>query len=173
MTCIAVKVKKDKIEVACDKQVSWGGNKMPMAENSDKQLKSMGKIFQTNGMTIGGCGSLADLSLLSIYAKTHKPKDMNRDDILEWFIEFINWYENKTGDKKTNLSFVIINDGFAFIVHDFYEVYQIEDFDAIGSGMWLALGVLDNGGDVIDAIKTAIKYDLYCGGDVNKITIKI
>jgi len=52
------------------------------------------------------------------------------------------------------------------------QVLQITDgFTAIGSGAKFAIGALDRGATVEQAIKTAIKYDPACGGSVQLVEI--
>jgi len=175
MTVIAVRVKKKTIEIAGDSQTTWGDHKMPKKNSSDKQVQSFGKIFQTNGLTLGCAGSVAHIGLLQIFSKTHAPKEMERDSILDWFIEFKEWVLDKA---KINFSDIlmhgiIIRDGKAFAFYDFMEVSRIYEFDAVGSGMFLAIGALELGATTEQAVNVAIKYDLYCGGSANKITIKI
>lgn len=175
MTCIAVKIGKKKIEIAGDSQASYGSYKFPRKDYTDKQVKSEGKIFQVNDMTIGCAGTLSHIGMLRVYAKTHKPKEMERDAILDWFIEFREWFNKKTQLLVTDISIhgILINEGKVFTFYDFVDCGEVKEFDSIGSGMFLALGAMDHGANVTDAIKTAIKYDLYCGGEVTKITIDL
>lgn len=174
MTCIAVKIKEKHIEIAGDSQATWGRNKYPNPSYADKTLKAEGKIFQTNGMTIGCAGSVAHIGLLQIYCKTHKPKEMDRDSIIDWFIEFRDWVNIRAKIPATDISIhaILINDGRAFAFYDFMEVSEIKDFEAVGSGMFLAIGAMELGADVEKAIEVAIKYDLFCGGDITKIIVE-
>lgn len=174
MTCIAVKIKGKTIEIAGDTQTTWGRNKYPKQNYADKQLKADGKIFQVNGMTIGCAGSVADIGLLQIFCKTHKPKEMTRDEILNWFIEFKEWAldKAKVPFNEINIHGIIISSGLAFSFYDFMEVSPVLNFEAVGSGMFLAIGAMEIGATAEQAVKVAIKYDLYCGGEVTKITIK-
>ncbi len=173
MTCIAVKIKGKKIEIAGDTQVSWGRNKLPINNNTDQHINAAGKIFQVNGMTIGCAGNLSHIGLLAIYCKTHKPKEMVKDAIIDWFIEFKEWALMKAKINFTDISCqgIIINDKKAFCFYDFMDAVEVKTFDAVGSGMWLAIGAMELGGSVKDAVKVAIKYDLYCGGDITSFEL--
>jgi len=174
MTCIAVKIKGKVIEIAGDTQASWGKNKMPWGVQQDKQTKVNGKLFEVNGMHFGCAGSVSDIGLLQIFCKTHRPKEMNRDDIMEWFIEFKEWLNDKAkvSFNDVNIHGIIASEGKVFTFYDFMEVSEVTDFNAVGSGMWLALGAMENGASVSQAVATAIKYDLNCGGDVTMKIIK-
>src|SRR5689334_19616228 len=88
MTIIACRVNKDSIEIASDSQTTWGRNKYPKPDTADKQTFAAGKLFQINGMTLGCAGMLSDIGILQLFAKTHVPKEMERDSVLEWLMEF-------------------------------------------------------------------------------------
>jgi ATP-dependent protease HslVU (ClpYQ) peptidase subunit len=173
MSVIAIKKTATGFELAGDAQTTWGKNKIPKQSMTDKQITSSGKIFQVNGMTFGCSGSVSHIGLLLIYAKTHNPKEMDRDEILNWFIEFREWVTKKAGITYNDLSIhaIIVRDGKAFTFYDFVDVQEVNDFDAVGSGMWLAIGAMETGASAEVAAKVAAKYDLYCGGDINVINI--
>lgn len=174
MTCIAVRIKKGQIEIAGDTQMSWGMNKLPMPDKNDKALKCSGKIFQVNGMTFGCAGDVAHIGLLQIFSKTTKPKEMVRDSILEWLIGFKEWALLKAKIPFNDISVhgIIVTKGKSFTFYDFMEVDPITDFASVGSGMFLAMGAMEIGASASEAVRVAIKYDLYCGGQVKQIIIK-
>lgn len=173
MSIIAVKKQGKRFLIAGDSQSTWGRNKYPKTNLSDTQIRAYGKIFQVNGMTIGCAGSVADIGLLQIFCKTHKPKEMNRDYILDWFIEFKEWALDKAKINFNDISIhgIIVADGAAFGFYDFMDVTPVLDFDAVGSGMFLAIGAMELGANPEQAVKVACKYDLYCGGKITKLTI--
>lgn len=173
MSVIAVKKINDKFEIASDHQMSWGNNKAQRHNNTDPAINIAGKIFQVNGLTIGCAGSVADIGYLRMFSKGHSPKTMAHDDILEWFMEFKDWCNKKSGTAQKDISVyaIIIKDGKCFVVYDFMVADEIITFTAIGSGMWVALGALETGANVEEAIKVAIKYDMYCGGEVYKLLV--
>src|SRR5688572_3609341 len=159
MTCIAVKIEGKKIHIAGDSQATWGKNKIPVPDLSDKQIKASGKIFQVNGMTIGCAGSLNHIGFLQMFSKTHKPKEMTKDDIMEWFIEFREWVADKAKINIQDISIhgIIVSNNLVFTFYDFMEVQQVKTFDSVGSGMWLALGALELNASAKEAVKVAIK----------------
>lgn len=174
MTVIAVKVKKDLIEIASDNQTSWNRNKKEKANNSDNEMKSFGKLYQTNGMTIGMAGSVAHIGLFYVFSKTHKPKNKDRDSVLDWVLEFKTYAKDKAGINFNDLNFggILVFEGLAFVFYDDTSVYIVDEFDSIGSGRWLCLGSLNVGSTIKEAISTSIKYDLFCGGEIHKLSIK-
>jgi ATP-dependent protease HslVU (ClpYQ) peptidase subunit len=164
MTCIAIKKVKGGFEIAADSQTSWGGHKFPTKENNTS-FGYEGKLFEVNEMTIGCAGSVSNTQMLAIYAKSHKPKDMNTDDILDWFVEFKFWAAKKFDIKQDEISLhcIIHSRKKAFTVFDFLECHEVKEFDAVGSGMFLAIGAMDVGASAEDAVNVAIKYDKHCG----------
>jgi ATP-dependent protease HslVU (ClpYQ) peptidase subunit len=173
MTVIACKVSKGFIEIASDSQTTWGQNKYPTRDKSDKHISANGKVFSVNGITVGCAGNCAHIGLFQNFCKTHSPKEMSSDSIIDWIIEFKDWVNDKTkiAFDEISLHGIIVKDGKAFTFFDHLESYEIKDFFAVGSGMFLAIGAMDSGADVTQAVKTAMKYDLFCGGTVNYLKI--
>lgn len=172
MSIVAVRKYPKTIEFASDTQTTWGHNKEGMKkEYNDKQISSYGKVFQVNDMTLGCAGSVTDISLLQIFSKTHKPKVADRDSILEWLIEFKEWAVKKGADKDIRIHAIMVYEGKIFSFYDFLLVEEIEEFWAVGSGMFLAVGAMEIGATAESAVKVASKYDLYCGGKVRKLRI--
>jgi ATP-dependent protease HslVU (ClpYQ) peptidase subunit len=174
MSVVAVKINDGIIEIAGDTQTTWGKNKFSKKDTSDKHINASGKIFQVNGMTIGCAGGVSDIGLLQIYAKTHRPKEMDRDCILDWLVEF-----KEFANKKAQVSFndisvhgIMVLEGKVFSFYDFLEVVEVKNFDAVGSGMWLAIGAMELGATAAEAVTVASKYDLFCGGEVTKFQIR-
>lgn len=174
MSIVAVRIKKGIIEFAGDTQATWGGNKYTLVDQNDKMLKSYGKIFQVNEMTIGCAGDVAHVGLLQIFCKTNKPKEPTKDCIIEWLISFKEWALSKAKINFNDISVhgIISLKGQVFSFFDFMEVNQIKEFTAVGSGMFLAIGAMELGATASNAVKVAIKYDLFCGGDIKKIILK-
>lgn len=174
MSVIAVRKTGKSIEISGDGQTTWGKNKFPKSNYSDKQVKCFGKIFQVNGTTFGCAGSVSDIGLLQVFCKTHRPKEMDRDSILEWLIEFKEWANIKAKVSFNDISVhgIIIRDEKVFCFYDHMDVVEVNDFDAVGSGMWLAIGAMELGASAEKAVGVAIKYDLYCGGNTTKLVIK-
>ena len=174
MTIIAARIKNGKITLAGDEQTSWGDYmKYPKKKVMDKSVKESGKIFQINGMTIGAAGSCAHSGLLQIFCKTHHPKEMTRDAILDWVIEFKEWCLEKAKINFNDISVcgIIIMKRKAFTFYDHLEIYPITKFDAVGSGMNLAIGAMELGATAEEAVSVAIKYDPHCSGRITKIEL--
>jgi ATP-dependent protease HslVU (ClpYQ) peptidase subunit len=162
MSVIAVKIENGVIHISGDSQTTWGSNKFPKENYSDKHVKACGKIFQVN------------IGLLQIFCKTHAPNEMERDDILNWLIEFKEWANAKAkiGFNDISIHGIMIRDKRVFCFYDFMDVVEVRQFDAVGSGMWLAIGAMEAGKSSKEAVDIAKKYDLYCGGEITEIIIE-
>jgi ATP-dependent protease HslVU (ClpYQ) peptidase subunit len=162
MSVVAVKRLKDKIVMSADNQVTIGwGNKV----TGDEISKEPAKIFRNENMLVGTAGYTYAFSLFRIYCKNRKPASANVEGILEFLSEFLDWAKKKDSDFKLNNDFLIVFEDHIFHT-DCLDVNEINEFSAIGCGMFLALGALSQGASTEEAIKVAIKYDTYCGGDV-------
>lgn len=175
MSVIAVKVNKDNILIAGDSQTSWGAHKFNKKDTSDRHVIANSKIWKVNGMVIGCAGSVAHIGILQMFCKTCKPKEMNRDSIIQWIADFKQYAVDLTKEGFNDISVhgIVIADDKAFVFYDFMDAYEIKegDFAAVGSGMWLAMGAMSVGADVIKAVETAIKYDMHCGGEITNYKI--
>ena len=165
MTCIAIKKTTKGFEIASDSQTTWGRFKQIKKPTSDSQTKSIGKIFEINNITFGCAGDVGNITMLQYYAKTHIPKTADKDSLLEWFIEFKDWLfqKAKVGFNDVGISCIVVVKKRAFVIHDWLSAHEIEEYDAIGSGMFLALGAFEMGATAKQAVRVAIKHDLYCG----------
>ncbi len=174
MTVIAVKkIGDNKFEIAGDTQTTNGHNKFPVFSKSDSELQSTGKLVKVNEMILGCAGKTAQISLAYRFCKTTAPKTMNKDDVLDWLITLKEYISKKVQIKpnEINISGILIKDNKCFAFYSFLEVIEINSFHSIGSGKYIALGALEVGSNVEDAVKAAIKYDLYCSGQVTKLEV--
>lgn len=173
MSIITVRKTEKGFDIVCDQQSTWGSKKFPKKENTDPGIKVSGKIFETNQMTLGCAGDVAHIGMLQIFCKSHSPKYMTSEDVLEWLMEFKDWCNKKTGilQKDIVIHGIVIKEGKCFTFYDFMDSNEVVNFDAVGSGMWVAIGAMELGATAEQAVSVAIKYDLYCGGNIFKLSI--
>jgi len=170
MTVIAVRNKKDSIEIAADQQASYG--KSHKIASNDNIYKDGNKIFEENGMVIGACGDVSEYTFMRIFSRNHKPKTATEDSILDYMVEFSEWGLKKNDNFVLTNWYILIFEGKVFEIIQGYDVKEIINFSAIGSGMFLALGALYYNKSVEESVEVAKEYDLYCGGKTQKIIIK-
>lgn len=93
--------------------------------------------------------------------------------IVELLVDFWEWIRKKDNNLNINdQQFIIVTNGKIFTSCGL-DVSMHSDFCAIGSGMFLALGAMSHGATPYEAVKITCKYDLYCSGKIDKITLKI
>jgi ATP-dependent protease HslVU (ClpYQ) peptidase subunit len=161
MSIVAVKIDKEKITIGADSIQVHG-----TTQNKD----SFAKLIQINGMIIGQSGYAKDFSLLSLFAKTHKPNDATNLDIIEFFSEYLDWAKKKIGnDYRIESSFLLVYEKRAFRISSDFFVKEVKEFDAIGAGRDFALAALHLGLSVQEAIKVACELSIFCEEPVNII----
>lgn len=169
MTAIATKVYKDRVEIAADQQTTWGNNKLSASKPS--LYEDGNKIFQDQGMTIGVSGRVRDGNFLKIFIKNHKPKHASEDDVLDFMSEFIDWAKKKDTSFTLESHIILVYESKVFQII-YLDVKEVKDYSAVGSGMFLCLGAMYMGATPEKAIEVAKEYDLYCGGETQKVSIR-
>jgi len=153
--------------MAADSQITWG--EMP--------CNSFGvdKITTNNGYNIGvaGEGRTGDI-ITSVW---NPPKRIPNGDLYKFMINSVipslrktlienGWKEAESG-KDNDLDIMISVKGQLFIIcSDFTVVQDEEGFYGIGSGGAYAVGALYAGSTPEDAIRTAMKFDVNTGGNI-------
>lgn len=164
MSVVATRVFPDRIEIAADSQITWG---MTM------QNAASVKLFSTDlGLTVGACGSMQEIGLFRIYSKTRIPPAPTEDGIMDFMHAFRLWMidnaEPSMSDDET--AYHIVFGDRAFCVVN-YAIREIEDYDAIGTGMDYALTALYLSRDPHDAVEVACKLNIYCSGPIETVVI--
>lgn len=137
MTVVAVKILRNHIEIACDSCVSyWYRNKMEWSTKS--VIKDFSKIFTTNWVTVG-CSWLLEHSIwLKEHLKTNLPKSATLDDMESFFLKFYKERKEKNSSFEASEStFIMIFSWKVFRV-SWYLIYEVTEYDAIGSWMFEA-----------------------------------
>lgn len=170
MTIIATKIHKDRIEIAADSQTGEGNNKYA-GEVKESMFMGDLKIKEVNDIVFGSSGEVAEATLFEYFCVTNKPKSERRNDIFEFIIKFMEWKEQKTHKYNLKNRFIIIYKHKVFQVVNTL-IREVKDYCAIGSGTYIALGVLYMSGTVEEAVEAAKEFDLLCGGKTQKLIIK-
>ena len=97
MSCIAVKVTDKEIQFAADSIMLRGD----MVVSTPK---SPHKLFAVNDMIIGSAGYYNELSLMEMFAQTHKPRDNSSYALREFLIEFCEWKQKKGSSSPHRMS---------------------------------------------------------------------
>lgn len=162
MSVIACRVLPGGYEIAAD-SISVRGYTQRKGDH-----EAFGKLFEVNGLNVGGVGPSDEMSMLHVYAATRKPAAATEASLLEFLSEFASWKNDKIGEAGLNASY-IIGYGLKLFAVQGWHVARVTSFEALGAGMDFALAALHLGGDVKQAVETAIELCVYCEGPVQVV----
>ncbi|MBK68003.1 MAG: hypothetical protein CMP22_07740 [Rickettsiales bacterium] len=162
MTVVAVKKQNGIVSIASDDATTSGYTTISNADN-----KSFTKLKQIGKYTIAGSGLTSITSLLFMYAKTHLIRENSEEGVLDWFKGFLDWRKEKTGEYGiSSNNFIIVWDNKIYEFQDF-QVTEIRENYAIGSGRDFALAAMYMGASAKKAVECAINFDSYCSAPVH------
>lgn len=151
MTTIAVD--KDLV-MAADTQASVGGRRVQHPVN---------KIFQVHGYTIGVAGRYSEALAFIEYLE----EALERSRIQQ--LTYISIPEAAMEEFDNFHAIMLTPDGQLFEFEDSRFSVPVEAPHAIGSGSDYALAALECGCNAEEAVRVAIKFDVYSGGDVTVV----
>jgi hypothetical protein len=158
MSVVACKILPGGFEIAADSLSVHGYTKT-------KNNVRFSKLFEVDGLVIGGVGLPEDMALLELFAMTHKPAEPTERAVLEFWSEFADWKRKKT---DIDSAFLIGLDDRVFLL-DAWLITQVLTFEAIGEGMDFARAALYLGHDAEKAVETAIELNVWCDSPVRVI----
>lgn len=152
MSVVAVKIYKDKIEMAADSIIVHG--------EADKTPIGKGKIFEINDVIVGTSGYASEGVMLSLFLENHKPLAATERDIMAFMLEFQEWKNKNGNDFRLQNSYLIAYKGKAFYVNDNY-IAEVDNYFAIGYGHQYAEAALYLGHNAKIAIEAACALCCY------------
>jgi len=168
MSVVACKITDNGYEIAADSITVRG---ITQTKNQTDHVK----LYETNGMVIGGVGSAEENSLMRLFAETHRPSGADEYSILDFLSEFVEWKKKKTDNNNSfKNSFMIGFQGCVFTAEQWH-VHKVNSYMAIGAGMSYALAALYLGHSAEKAVETAIELSTQCEAPIlviNKIDEK-
>lgn len=153
MSAVAVKVYDNRIEMAADSIIVCGSRQ-------ETYYGKHAKIKEINDMIIGTSGSCEEESLMWLYAQNHRPAAPTEKDVLEFFVEFIDWKRNKSMEPGPCNHYLLAYKGKVFHIQN-YLVLEVDKFAAIGAGADYALAALYLDRDPDEAVKVACELSCY------------
>lgn len=153
MSVVAVRIYDDKIEMSADSIIVCGSRQELFYSHHTK-------LNQINDMIIGTSGSCEEGGLMWMYAKNHRPLSATERDVLEFFVEFVNWKKDKSSSSVLNNSYLIAIEGKVFHIQN-YMVLEVDKYSAIGAGADYALAALYLGSSAEKAVKVACDLSCY------------
>lgn len=162
MSVVAVKVYPNRVEMAADSIIVCGGRKETFWGKHTK-------IKEINDMIIGTAGSCEEESLMWLYAQNHRPVAATEKDVLEFFVEFIDWKRGKCIDPNPTNHYLLAYKGKAFHIQN-YMVMEVDKFSAIGAGADYALAALYLDKEPDEAVKVACELSCYVAEPITSYT---
>lgn len=150
MSVVAARVYDNQIVIAADSILIKG---------ESKRNANFSKLFEYNGMIIGGSGSAEELSLMRHYAQAHKPTAATEKAVLEFFIEFARWKNEMNLEMEIQSEYLLAYEGHLFEIESLF-VHEVLDYVAIGAGEEFATAALYLKHTPKEAVKVAC--DLSC-----------
>ncbi|MBS3974735.1 MAG: hypothetical protein KGZ89_07720 [Actinobacteria bacterium] len=137
-----------------DGQVSWGDR------IDQTNLKKVRKI---NGCLVGGAGRLS--SVLQFFKWFEEWSDAQ---VVQGESPHVQVFIPENIDDEDFTGIVVFTDGVIFMYEGGKRCYEIvgAEYYAIGSGADFALSAMDAGASAEDAVKVAIKRDVFTGGEL-------
>lgn len=156
MTVIAARKTSDGITFAADTMITQGHLKSTSADI----LHS--KLFQHNDLLIGSAGDCFESTLMELFTRNHKPVDSNRLSMIDFLVEFREWVRKKESGYSPHNLYLIAFEQKLFCVDGGLQVFEVKEFDAIGSGSDFARAAMHLGHTAREAVEVACKLSVWC-----------
>ncbi len=164
MSVIAAKKYENKIVVAADSQISYGGMNRKFPDVKMRKINS--------DLIIGVTGTAETCGLLWIYFETHSLEPASCEKtIMNFITDFVRWRKDYAGGDSFDSSFIIVYKDKIFEVFGF-SIIEITDYVAIGSGFEMATAALYLGHSPKEAVKVACDLTNYVGEPIKEEVIK-
>lgn len=165
MTVIAARKTAEEIIFAADTLISDGYIKSTPSDIIHS------KLFQQNDMVIGTTGDCYEGTMMELFSRNHKPVDSSRLGVIDFLVEFREWVRKKESGYSPKNGFLIAFDHKLFRVYGGLEVYEVQEFDAIGAGRDFAKAALHLGHTPHEAVEVACKLSLYCSEPITDMVV--
>lgn len=186
---IAVAVRKNKqVVLATDSQTTFGATCVGFDNLAATKIRKVGNSY----LATTGWGLYEDMLRDFLESRKSQPSLRTTKSIYTFFLRF--WkrlhdkysYVNDQPNEKDSpfgdldSSFMIINSAGIFHIASDMSVTQFQQYFAIGSGCDFSLGAIhalyDSSLDARvlaeRAVKTAMQFNVYCGGPLQVVTVK-
>lgn len=164
MSVVAVKVYDNKIEMSADSIIVCG-------DRQELHYGNHTKLNEINDMIIGTSGTCEESGLMWIYAQNHRPLAATERDILEFFVEFVNWKREKSSSSILNNHYLLAYQGKVFHIQN-YMVLEVDKYAAIGAGADYALAALYLGESAEKSAKVACNLSCYVAEPIITYTME-
>lgn len=173
----------DRFCLGADAQVS-GYNQKRFGKKNNKPFK-IWNVLNADGAIMGGVGDLRDLQLLRYCEHLLDELSVLKGEIDTKYMvnklaskihEVLSNGHSIKGDAMCmNSMFILAFKDRAWVINENFSVLEVDEYDVIGSGAEVALGVLNTTSDepvegrITQAIQAAADNTLYVGGDIDTL----
>ena len=164
MSVVAVRVYDKEIEMAADSIIVCGSRQELYYGNHTK-------LNKINNMIIGTSGSCEEGGLMWMYAQNHRPLSPTERDVLEFFVEFVNWKKDKSSSSILNNHYLLAIEGKVFHIQN-YMVLEVDKYAAIGAGADYALAALYLGSSAEKSAEVACDLSCYVAEPIITYTME-
>ena len=121
------------------------------------------KLFRHNGLIIGASGDSGEINQMRLFSRNHKPVPATPDGVAVFIDEFRSWLKKKDCEAEFNSSYLIAFDGKCFRTYTrTYDVFEVPEFAAIGTGEHFAVTALHLGKSAVEAVEVACTLNPWC-----------
>lgn len=147
-----------------DNRISFAADSISVAGSTriTQRTENSAKLFQTNGLTIGGSGSARELSVISLYVRNHRPADASLDAMIEFIWRFEKWVQERDDAFKAENHYLIAFQDGLFRTYGGLEIFQVNEFDAVGAGEDFAITALHLERPPAEAVDIACQLSVWC-----------
>ncbi|MEL6157705.1 MAG: hypothetical protein AAFQ40_17250 [Cyanobacteria bacterium J06623_5] len=167
MTVIAARKTSDAITFAADTLITSGYLKSTSADIIHS------KLFQHNDMAVGSSGDCFESTLMELFTRNHKPTDTDRLSVIDFLVEFREWVRKKEAGYQPSNRFLIAFSNKLFFVCGGLEVYEVQEFEAIGAGADFARAAMHLGHTARESVEVACKLSLLCSEPINDLRVPL
>lgn len=124
------------------------------------------KLEVIDDMLVATTGTMSQLSLLRTFCHENAIKTADHKGVSSFFIEFYKWqreFMNKWPEEMNN--YLLAKEMKLFYVASL-QIDDISDVKACGTGREAAMGALNAGGTIREAVEAACDIDLYCSAPI-------
>lgn len=147
-----------------DNHIGFAADSISVAGSTriTQRIESSAKLFQSNGLTIGGAGSARELSLISLYVRNHNPAAETLDAMIDFIWRFEKWVQERDPDFKADNHYLIAFQDVLFRTYGGLEIFQVNEFDAVGAGQDFAITALHLEKTPMEAVDIACQLSVWC-----------
>lgn len=156
MSIVAARKYDDRIIFAADSISVAGSTRIT------QRIENSAKLFQANGLTIGGAGSARELSMISLYVRNHSPISDNLESMIDFIWRFEKWVQERDTDFKADNHYLIAFLGGLYRTYGGLEIFQVNEFDAVGAGQDFAITALHLEKPPKEAVDIACQLSVWC-----------